>query len=886
MSMPDGPPDRPGESMERQTTPPAIGPAGEWHYEELDRLSQVLQRPVPLADFLDEVLATVREMVGAEAAWLLRDVAVDAPAVTVVAESIEARYAGATGMPQQVLDDQARDLLSRALVGRGPATMAFDRPAERGPVARKFDVVSQMAAAIRPDGELPWIIGLDRKIAPGAWTTAERRLFGAAADRIGQALVQRLLVERLQGELDARRRAEQAFSEKQQQLERLINASPDIICFKDGAGRWLLANEADLRLFELEGVAYQGRLDSELADFTHPRFREAFLNCEASDEAAWTAGTTVRAEERIPGPDGEVLLDVIKVPAFAPDGRREGLVVIGRDVTAWRAAESGSRVAAAAMEHGGEAFVVLDHEGRITQVNRAYERIFSRPRQGVLGTLAGPESGLPADIGSRVALAARGGPWSGEVRCQRADGSAITAWLTVSAVPDGAGQVRHWVIVVADIGRLRDSEAALEHMARHDPLTGLLNRHGFESMLAERLAGGPIPLEVLVFDLDGFKRINDSLGHAAGDAVLVQMADRLRRVVGPSGHVARIGGDDFAVVVDARPALRPERWHARIMELTGAPVQVDGTDLVVSWCVGCAHCPQDAAEAGALVRCATAAANRAKASGPGVLRRFAPTMTAAAAERIEMERGLRRLVAAGGPSVAYQPIVDPRRSAVVGFEALARWVPTGRAPIPPARFIPLAEESGLIVALGDNVLRQACHQAAAWRAAGHAVDFVSVNVSGRQLDDEGFFERVAAHLTAADLPPQALELEVTESVLMGRPDQALGTLNALRALGVRLAIDDFGTGYSSLAHLKRLPVNKLKLDRSFVAELPQDAHDAAIARAVMALGRSLDFTVVAEGVETAEQLAFLRSLGCDLIQGFHYGQPLAAERISFSAASD
>ena len=192
----------------------------------------------------------------------------------------------------------------------------------------------------------------------------------------------------------------------------------------------------------------------------------------------------------------------------------------------------------------------------------------------------------------------------------------------------------------------------------------------------------------------------------------------------------------------------------------------------------------------------------------------------------------------------------------------------------------------LIVALGDNVLRQACHQAAAWRAAGHAVDFVSVNVSGRQLDDEGFFERVAAHLTAADLPPQALELEVTESVLMGRPDQALGTLNALRALGVRLAIDDFGTGYSSLAHLKRLPVNKLKLDRSFVAELPQDAHDAAIARAVMALGRSLDFTVVAEGVETAEQLAFLRSLGCDLIQGFHYGQPLAAERISFSAASD
>ncbi len=866
-------------------TPPPLGPDAEWHYTQLDRLARVLQRPQPFERFLTEVLEVVRAMVGADAAWLLRDVVVDADRVHVVAETDDGDPSIPSGRPSLALDGPSRDLLAASCGRDRPARQVFAREADRGEVARRFRVWARMACAIRPTGELPWVLGLDRRTPGQPWRPAEQRLFAAVGDRVGQALVQRLLVERLQDELAARGRVEAALDDNERALRLLIDASPDIICFKDGEGRWLKANRADLELFELTEIAYQGLTDLELAAHTAPRFRDAFRGCVESDERAWASGGMCRGEEQIPLADGRFcVLDVIKVPVFHADGRRRGMIVIGRDITARREAEAAQRIAAAAMEHSGEAVVIIDRAGQVQQVNRAYERIFGRVRDDVVGhpCRAMPMANIAAGLEQRMSVAlARDGRWSGEVPGLRASGEVFPLWMTVSALPDASGAISHYVTVAADISELRQSEAAVAHLRQHDPLTGLANRAGVDAVLSASLAGGPVPLQVVALDLDGFKHINASLGHAVGDRVLIEISERLRRLVGALGHVGRIGGDDFVLVVDPRRHGPAGTLEERLLALSGEPLRsVDG-DLVVTWSLGIARCPADASEPEALLRCAVAAVNRAKSAGPGSWRHYDRAMTQEAAERVELAGALRRALSDGELRVVYQGIVDSARGRVVGVEALARWHHPVRGDISPERFIPLAEECGLIIQLGDAVLRTACAQAVAWLADGVELDFISVNVSGRQLDDPSFFERVGHVLADTGLAPQRLELEVTESVLMGRPDQALRTLKGLRAMGVRLAIDDFGTGYSSLAHLKRLPVHKLKLDRSFVSDLPEDAHDAAIARAVTALGHSLDFTIVAEGVETAEQFAFIRSIGCDQVQGFWCARPRAALQVSF-----
>ena len=445
------------------------------------------------------------------------------------------------------------------------------------------------------------------------------------------------------------------------------------------------------------------------------------------------------------------------------------------------------------------------------------------------------------------------------------------------------------------VGELRDSRAAYAHRASHDPLTGLANRGRLHERLAHAL-GGPHPerVSVLVLDLDGFKRVNDSLGHPAGDALLVQVAERLLSATRGSDTVARLGGDEFAVLVaNARHAQDVVAVAERVLHALRTPFLLAGPDgagcaeAVVGTSVGIAQgaaragreAPGDAAAAvDALLRDADLAMYRAKAAGKGRYAFFEPSMHAEAVSRLELEADLRAALARGEFHLLYQPIVALADGRVEGVEALVRWRHPLRGTVSPADFIPLAEETGIIVPLGRWVLREACRQARAWADAGRGGGLaVTVNVSGRQVYDPAFVDDVRQALASSGVDPRRLVLELTESVMIDRPELALERFTALKALGVRLAIDDFGTGYSALCYLQRFPIDVLKIDRSFVDGLRKGGAQGALARTIVALGQALSLRTVAEGIEEAEQRAALCEVGCALGQGYLFARPLAPD---------
>jgi len=432
----------------------------------------------------------------------------------------------------------------------------------------------------------------------------------------------------------------------------------------------------------------------------------------------------------------------------------------------------------------------------------------------------------------------------------------------------------------AEIAERRSAEIRLAHLAHHDPLTGLPNRLSFDERLEgalRRAEPGERPLAVLFIDLDRFKAINDSLGHGVGDELLKLAAARLARQMRPADVVARPGGDEFICLVEGvRDLPEVQAVAEAILGQFRSPFLVGDNDLLLSATVGASLFPGDGRTAEALVRNAETAMYRAKSAGPNTCRFYEPEMTAYAAERLRLERQLRRSLEEGGLSLDYQPQVDSASGRLLGAEALARWSSPDLGPVSPARFIPIAEETGIIVALGEWVLREACRQVAAWDRQGLRLPKVSVNVSVRQVERPDIVDRVRAILEETGVAADRLELEITESVIMAI-DDTLAVLEALRGLGVRLSVDDFGTGYSSLSYLKMLPIGRLKIDRAFVAGIGRSPGDEAIIRTVVALAGSLGLELIAEGVETPPQADFLSRAGCSAVQGHLHGRPVPPE---------
>ena len=431
---------------------------------------------------------------------------------------------------------------------------------------------------------------------------------------------------------------------------------------------------------------------------------------------------------------------------------------------------------------------------------------------------------------------------------------------------------------VADSTEIKTYRERLEHQATHDILTGLANRSLLNERMRQAMAHGQrqgTVMAVVFLDLDQFKFVNDTLGHTAGDELLKHAAERLRACVRDGDTVARLGGDEFVLLLAAQPHV-PAVSHAveRVLSTMAQPYRVLGKEFTTTCSIGVSLFPQDGTDVETLLKHADAAMYRAKALGRNGFHFFTAEINAALSERLSLERDLRRAIQAREFHLHYQPKVALGSGALTGAEALVRWAHPELGLLSPARFIPLAEETGLILPLGEWILRQACLQARAWLDAGLELKLISVNISARQFEQQDLVRRVADVLGATGLPPACLELELTESMMMAHAEEYIERLNALKTLGVQLSVDDFGTGYSSLSYLKRFPVDRLKIDRSFVRDIVTDPDDAAIAQAVIRLGQILGLAVTAEGVETDEQLDFLRRHGCDEAQGYYFSPPL------------
>ncbi|MYN24979.1 putative bifunctional diguanylate cyclase/phosphodiesterase [Duganella levis] len=467
------------------------------------------------------------------------------------------------------------------------------------------------------------------------------------------------------------------------------------------------------------------------------------------------------------------------------------------------------------------------------------------------------------------------------------DGRRVWVKATVTAMQPDAGDAS-LVAVIEDISQRKQFEEELMHLARHDALTGLANRtllldRVSQAIAQARRSGNQVAM--LFLDLDRFKTINDSLGHDAGDRVVIEVGRRLKQAVRDADTVARFGGDEFVVLL---PELPTEDIAAalaqKILNALFEPMLIHGHELAPACSIGISLYPRDGDNGKTLLRNADAALYQAKAMGRGNYQFYSEEMNARTLDRLTLESGLRHAVERGELQLKYQPQIDLADGAMLGAEALLRWHPAGQQLVMPDAFITIAEETGLIVPIGEWVLRTACAQQVAWRQAGLPDLRIAVNLSARQFRQPGLDAMVARVLAETGCAADRLELEITESVLMERPDSAAQTLQRLSDMGVQLAIDDFGTGYSSLSYLKRFPINALKIDRSFVRDIAAKSaasnDDGAIAAAVIALAHSMGLTVVAEGVETEQQRDFLRQLHCDQAQGFYFSEPMSAAALA------
>jgi len=430
-------------------------------------------------------------------------------------------------------------------------------------------------------------------------------------------------------------------------------------------------------------------------------------------------------------------------------------------------------------------------------------------------------------------------------------------------------------------GGLEAANRQLRHLATHDSLTGLPNRVLLDDRLEQAVAHadrGSCPFALMMCSLDRFKLVNESLGHSAGDELLREIARRLTRLVGPVDTVARFGGDEFILLVNSSDHIDDARRLAgRAVEALQEPVRISGIDVRTSASIGIAMYPSDGATAEALTAHAEAAMRCAKQKGRGVIQRFEGGMSVSVEQRVQLESDLHAAVAAQGQfQLHYQPKVHTQTGVVRSAEALIRWIHPQRGLISPDSFIPLAEECGLIGAIGEWVVREACRQARAWQDQGLVPLRVSVNLSASQFRGSGLTETIRGALEGAKLDPQYFEVELTESAVMSDPEESVAILEQLSSMGVLVSVDDFGTGYSSMSYLRRFPIDKLKIDRVFISEIASRPEDASIVRAIVSLAHSLRLKVVAEGVETAAQLEFLKAVGCDEYQGYHFSRPLPA----------
>ena len=571
-----------------------------------------------------------------------------------------------------------------------------------------------------------------------------------------------------------------------------------------------------------------------------------------------------------------------RVTVYRPEPQQFAVIV--DDITALRRHEESLRQAATVFEQTRDGVAITDASARIIAVNRAFSKITGYSSEEVVGRNTSLLKSGHHDAAFYAVmweqLTGRGF-WEGEVCNRRKNGEHYPQWLTISAVLNERNEIERYIGVFTDISRIRNAEAHAEFIAYHDALTRLPNRSllniRYQHAL-DRARRHDHKLALLILDLDLFRNINDSLGHEFGDRLLVAITERFKSRLRDEDTLARLHGDEFAVLMEDVEVAADAAVVARdLLKALEAPFRIGSAeDIYIGASIGISISPDDGCDPALLMRNADTAVNLAKAQGRKTFCFYTESLTTLALERMRLESSLRKAIELEHLVLHYQPLIEARTGAVIGSEALVRWPDPEQGMIAPMRFIPVAEDCGLIAPLGAWVLLTACRQMKAWLDAGRPLRTIAVNVSPRQFFLQDVPELVRQTLADTGLDARFLELEITEGILIEHGERAVAILKRLRELGVRLSIDDFGTGYSSLSYLKRFPIDKLKIDRSFVRDITSDANAAEIASTIIAMARSLQLSVLAEGVETPAQLAFLERHGCEYYQGYFFSRPVAA----------
>jgi len=666
----------------------------------------------------------------------------------------------------------------------------------------------------------------------------------------------------------------------------IIDSLPGIVYVFDHEGRFVRWN----RNFEtVTGYSREEMISAHPLDF-FARAEDKAMVAERIGEALRSGSAVVEADLRTR--DGRCIPYYFNGVRIELDGRL-CVAGMGMDITERRIAEETLRLRNRAIQASVNAIIITDLEGDIEYANPAFERITGYPVDEAVGRncrfLQRDDTEQPGVAALRAAIARREEA-SALLRNYRKDGALFWNDVHIAPVRGADGVATHFVGVLNDITEIKHYERELERQASVDALTELASRSVLKERIREGIATAQLmetSVAVGFIDLDNFKFINDSLGHNVGDELLKQVAQRLVACLRGQDTIARYGGDEFAFVLTGQ---KDEAAIAglldRILKTIDRPFQIDGHKFFVSCSIGLSFYPKDGRDADTLLKNADVAMYRAKERGRNNFQFYTPSMNQRVTERLSLESKMRQALAGGEFALHYQPKIDLRTGRIAGTEALIRWNPGhGSGLISPATFIPLAEETGLIVPIGEWVLNTACAHHKTLQEAGLPPMRVAVNISARQFEPRSIVKLVREALLASGLDANLLELELTESLVMQNPEDVIKVLHDLKDMGVHLAIDDFGTGYSSLSYLQRFPVDRLKIDQSFVRDIGKDPNDAIIARAIISLGHSLGLAVVAEGVSSIEQLAFLRENGCDEMQGYLFSRAVPMEELQMMLAN-
>jgi diguanylate cyclase (GGDEF)-like protein/PAS domain S-box-containing protein len=838
-------------------------------FECMDQINLAIQETRDLEQMMSQVLGVTLSIFECDRTWLVYPCDPNAAARRVAMERTRPEYPGngVHGL-EMPMNSEVVGVMAAVLGARGP--VSFDPGSERsvpeGLRGPGFDIQSMLCMAVYPRTGKAYMFGLHQCSRPRIWTEDEKTLLQEIGRRLADGLTS------LHAFRDLR--------DREGQLHALVQTIPDLVWLKDANGVYLRCNPQFERLFGVPERDIIGKTNDDLvAKHLAELFRETDRDAMAANKPTASEVWMSFAADGYRG-----LFEVIKTPTRDQAGKPTGIVGIARDITERNKAEEQLRIAATAFE-AQEGILIIDAAETVLRVNRAYTEMTGRTSEDVVGKMERellPEHDAAFYQAMRDRIA-REGSWQGEIWSRRKGGEIFPAWLNVTTVRGSHGEVTHYVATLIDLTERKAAEKQIERLAYYDPLTQLPNRRLFLDRLQQALAGcarSGRKGALLFIDLDNFKILNETASHDVGDQLLVDVARRIAGCVRNGDTVARLGGDEFVVLLEElsenlrEAAAQTEEIGERTLSALGCPYTIAGRAHNSTASIGATLFIDAVDSLDELLKQADIAMYQAKSAGRNTLRFFDPEMQGALAARTALESALQLAIRDRQFVLHYQPQVDGA-GGLIGAEALVRWRHPERGLAPPGEFIPLAEETGLIAPIGQWVLEAACSQLADWADDPRARELpLSINVSARQFRQPDFVDQVRQTLERAGAPAAKLKLELTESLVIDDVEGTIEKMRALKRLGVGFSMDDFGTGYSSLSYLTRLPLDQIKIDQSFVRNLPDSANDAAVAQTIITLAKSLGLAVIAEGVETEAQRRFLASHGCPTYQGFLFSPPV------------